>query len=762
MNLKCPFYLTHNDGTILSCDRAIEYPVFTFASGPTNSMRGSALLSGLSDAIVVDIGGTTTDIGLLSKGFPREASAEVKIGGVRTSFQMPDVISIGLGGGSYVSIGRDHIMIGPSSSGFRLKEEAQIFKEDILETSNKGILTATDIAVAAGFCQLGNPKNVKHLLPEIVSSATTKIREMIEIKIDQVKLDSTNLPVIVVGGGNILLDSNVALKGSTRILKPTFSDVANAVGAALCQVSGSVDYIANLFDKLDESNMNDETETAIKNLERKCSLDEKEGVKSSIRKRYLEKARDMTISEACKFATDLAVKFGANPSTISVIEQSDTPLSYLPGNATRVRVKVIGDLNFDKEIFVIREFLENKIQHAEDVFCPLHKQEMTVFGQPLSKTQHEKTTLFDYEPCINEKGEWILSVLDINCIAIGTGVLGCGGGGSPYLGRLLATKAIESGRKIRVITRDKICGYADDENDLIMEMGFMGSPMVVQEKLVSGRELPGALECMRDIFVHGKYKDGHIENEEGFGVKEEDGVTFIDNYNPKTSDIEKPKTDRIKNIIGLMSAEIGGLNGIEPLLLIANCMGRAFPELQMICPIIYGLDPFPSTLADEKGRRAVILKCPSPKHLENHFRRVVVEMGCSGGVVISADLASKTIHYSISRAWRLGKAVLLARECNQSPVEAITKHEGGKLLITGKIVDVLRETTVVDSDTGEPISTETVRYGMRISVLVLPIPDIMKTEQALKFVGPQAFGYPADIVYSPSGKYTEQVPVGPR
>lgn len=276
-----------------------------------------------------------------------------------------------------------------------------------------------------------------------------------------------------------------------------------------------------------------------------------------------------------------------------------------------------------------------------------------------------------------------------------------------------------------------------------------------------------------------------------------------------------------------MSAEIGGLNGIEPLLVSADldiptidcdCMGRAFPELQMICPIIYGLDPFPSTLADEKGRRAVILKCPSPKHLENHFRRVVVEMGCSGGVVISvlkkADLASKTIHYSISRAWRLGKAVLLARECNQSPVEAITKHEGGKLLITGKIVEVLRETTggfikghlkvegidqfndknihidfqnenliardsgtasnfdvlactpdlicVVDSDTGEPISTETVRYGMRISVLVLPIPDIMKTEQALKFVGPQAFGYPADIVYSPSGKYTEQVPVGPR
>lgn len=76
--------------------------MLTFASGPTNSMRGAAFLSGVQDDIVIDIGGTTTDVGVLKGGFPRQASARVKIGGVNTNFQMPDVLSVGLGGGSVI------------------------------------------------------------------------------------------------------------------------------------------------------------------------------------------------------------------------------------------------------------------------------------------------------------------------------------------------------------------------------------------------------------------------------------------------------------------------------------------------------------------------------------------------------------------------------------------------------------------------------------------------------------------------------------
>ena len=102
LGIEAPVYLSQNDGTLMAVDYAERYPVATFASGPTNSMRGAAFLSGLTDCAVVDIGGTTSDVGILQHGFPREAAVAVEIGGVRTNFRMPDVLSLGIGGGSHV------------------------------------------------------------------------------------------------------------------------------------------------------------------------------------------------------------------------------------------------------------------------------------------------------------------------------------------------------------------------------------------------------------------------------------------------------------------------------------------------------------------------------------------------------------------------------------------------------------------------------------------------------------------------------------
>ncbi len=116
LGIEAPVYLSQNDGTLMAVDYAERYPVPTFASGPTNSMRGAAFLSGLDDCAVVDIGGTTSDVGILQHGFPREAAVAVEIGGVRTNFRMPDVLSLGLGGGSYV----DGAEVGPRSVGYEL------------------------------------------------------------------------------------------------------------------------------------------------------------------------------------------------------------------------------------------------------------------------------------------------------------------------------------------------------------------------------------------------------------------------------------------------------------------------------------------------------------------------------------------------------------------------------------------------------------------------------------------------------------------
>ncbi|MGH2389500.1 MAG: hydantoinase/oxoprolinase N-terminal domain-containing protein, partial [Chloroflexota bacterium] len=150
-------FLTQNDGTLMAADFAKRFPVLTFASGPTNSMRGAAFLSGLQEALVVDIGGTTTDVGALHHGFPREAGVAIEVGGVRTNFRMPDVYSIGLGGGSLVVGGLGPLTVGPRSVGYKLVKEGLVF--------GGATLTATDIAVAAGQAEVGDKRAAAHLDP---------------------------------------------------------------------------------------------------------------------------------------------------------------------------------------------------------------------------------------------------------------------------------------------------------------------------------------------------------------------------------------------------------------------------------------------------------------------------------------------------------------------------------------------------------------------------------------------------------------------
>ena len=105
LSISAPLYVSQNDGTLMNPGHVERYPVLTFASGPTNSMRGAARTGGVSDAMVVDIGGTTSDVGMLSQGFPRESAIATDIGGVRTNFRMPDVLAVGIGGGSIIRDG---------------------------------------------------------------------------------------------------------------------------------------------------------------------------------------------------------------------------------------------------------------------------------------------------------------------------------------------------------------------------------------------------------------------------------------------------------------------------------------------------------------------------------------------------------------------------------------------------------------------------------------------------------------------------------
>lgn len=295
LGISAPLYLTQNDGTLMSADFAEMYPVLTFASGPTNSMRGAAFLSGLKDAMVVDIGGTTSDIGALTHGFPREASVAVDIGGVRTNFRMPDVFSFGLGGGSIVR--QDPLRIGPQSVGYRLTKEALVFGGDTL--------TTTDIAVAAGVADIGDASKVAGLDKQLVGEAIDLIQTMAETAVDRMKTSAADVPVIIVGGGSVLISRPIA--GASEMVKPSHFEAANAVGAAIAQISGEVDRVFSL-----------------ENLSRADAL-----------------------GQAKAEATAKAIEAGADPKTIAIVDVEDVPLAYLPGNATRIRVKAVGDLTLD-------------------------------------------------------------------------------------------------------------------------------------------------------------------------------------------------------------------------------------------------------------------------------------------------------------------------------------------------------------------------------------------------------------------------------
>ncbi|MFK7861518.1 MAG: hydantoinase/oxoprolinase N-terminal domain-containing protein [Granulosicoccus sp.] len=293
VDLNCPYYITQNDGTLMSADFVQAYPVLTFASGPTNSMRGASFLTGEQDAIVVDVGGTSTDVGALVKGFPRAASTAVDIGGVRTNFRMPDVFSIALGGGTIIEPDAPHT-VGPESVGYRITEKARVF--------GGNTLTCTDVAVGLGLAHIGESSSMQSFDNQALRGIKQQIDNMVGMAVDRMRVSADRIPVLAVGGGSILIPEEIA---GLPVHRPENFAVANAVGAAIGQISGEVDRIFSL---------------------------------STL-------SREDALEQARTEATEKAIAAGARADSISVLDQEDVPLAYLPGNATRIRLKVVGTLD---------------------------------------------------------------------------------------------------------------------------------------------------------------------------------------------------------------------------------------------------------------------------------------------------------------------------------------------------------------------------------------------------------------------------------
>jgi uncharacterized protein len=353
-----------------------------------------------------------------------------------------------------------------------------------------------------------------------------------------------------------------------------------------------------------------------------------------------------------------------------------------------------------------------------------------------------------------------ISLDDIEALAIGAWILGTGGGGSPYLGLLNMRRLYAEGHQVSLMSPFDL-----DDNDWVAVVSNMGAPLVGQERLADSRNIARAVEIQQEML----------------------GAKFR----------------------AVMSLEIGGGNGIQPLMAAAHLglpvvdadtMGRAYPEAQMTSVAVGDLRPYPCVLYDPRGIEAVVTKVPSWKWMERASRKICVEMGS----IASTCKAPRTgrevkdwgIHFTVTKAIGIGRRVREAQRLHLDPIAAILDEAGGKLLFRGKVVDVDRRTTegflrgraaiegldedhgsrleiafqnewvvawradnshlapmamspdlicVLDTVSGEACGTETIRYGRRVTVVALPAPPVFLTRKGLEHVGPRAFGYDLDF-----------------
>jgi N-methylhydantoinase A/oxoprolinase/acetone carboxylase beta subunit len=304
LELSSQLFIGQNDGTLMSLEQAQEFPVLTISYGPTNSIRGAGALSQVDNGIVIDVGGTTSDGGVLVNFFPRESTQAAQIGGVLTNFRMPDVVTVGIGGGTIVRFKENKCQLGPDPVGYLLKEKGISF--------GGFTLTLSDFFLANDQLQIENILEKTHLKERIqilcgrnFQDALELVKEQIQLSIeklvDKLKTDPKEIPVIACGGGAFLLPKKI--EGASRVLFSEHLEVANAFGACIAQISSEDEKIVNTL-------QNDE-------------------------KKELEKLLSNVKIEL--------LKKGASEGSINVLTKESIPLAYLPG-AVKLKVKLCGDL----------------------------------------------------------------------------------------------------------------------------------------------------------------------------------------------------------------------------------------------------------------------------------------------------------------------------------------------------------------------------------------------------------------------------------
>jgi len=623
IGLNCQLYLTQNDGTIIQAEQVKKIPIVTFSSGPTNSIIGAAYLSQINDSktsmIVADVGGTTTDIGilLLPSGFPKQASAYLSIAGVRVNYSMPHVHTIGLGGGSIVSSNAngDHdsdgsFSVGPESVGMSLTESALSFGGDTL--------TATDIAMLAKGIDIdrADVSRLSDIPKETVKASFKQIQENLSKAIDAIRTSPIDLPLILVGGGSMVIGDEI--KGISQIIRPTYHEYANAVGAAVAKIASVVDTVVNLEGGL--------------SFEKVLEWQKEEAIELIIKEK------------------------GAKRDTVYIADVTSLPVQYST-NKVRIIIKAAGEVDLQNSSASTIEESSNPLDQDLEKSFKYQRSEIKQISKPPAKPQ---INVLDYKPDI-QNGVWNISQTDLKWISMGCYVLGCAGGGSPQCEYLEVRNILEEGHEIKIQDLTTV-----NDDDIIAWGGIMGSPAVSIERL-GGTD---TVDALSEILKFTKREDCKA----------------------------------------LMCLEIGGANGLQPLLMasskyfnkpVLDCdwMGRAYPTYYQTTLAAHTTGMLaPAAISDGVGNSLVLTTANSDTLTDIILRASCGEMGSRVGYAgrptegyLVKEFAVKN---SYSLAWRIGKQIAYSQQTNSTDqvVDRIINEVGGlssaKKLFTGKITSV--------------------------------------------------------------------------
>ncbi|WWC91500.1 uncharacterized protein L201_006446 [Kwoniella dendrophila CBS 6074] len=744
LGLTCPVFVTSNDGTLLSLEEAAPLPIKTFSSGPTNSMRGASFLAKLADpkakketALVVDIGGTTTEVGvLLPTGFPRQAASHHELCGVRLNFAMPHVTSIGLGGGSLVkqdsSTGK--VTVGPESVGYRITEEALVF--------GGKILTATDIAVAAGVAEVGETSAVQHISKDYVNAARERMKAMLEITVDSMKTSAQDIPVYLVGGGALLAPDY--LSGASKVHRFPHYECANAVGAAIAQVAGTIDTVENI-----------------------------EGQTIDVVKHEIEKK-----------AIQRAIDSGANPKTVNVIESEAIPIAYTVGKC-RFFVKAAGEWsgsNSDNSVISSTQAhsLEKNVELRPNPRRPSNKKDIEWLAKDI----------LDYRPDVSN-GVWTLSALDLDFIRIGTYILGCGGGGDPQQDYLCLREMVnEGGAKIRVIELGSL-----KSDQMIGWGGIMGSPEVGAERCL-GEEYN---EAMTELYKLLNYpppaglcaleiggSNGMINMITGsdaiLDIPVIDG-DFMGRAYPtgwQTTPNIYDDEDKGKNLLPCcISSGDGNLlfmtrakfdHSIDASLRAACTeMGTQVGHASRPLTVEFCQKAMIKNTVSLSWRIGRAVTLANKQHNISNVGSVIIDAigGTETGKVLFAGKIVE-INRRVYKGHSIGEVVIAASQPDEGVEDQSVTYTGtlkipfknenlyavhevdGKSEIIATVPDLI---TVLDAGNGEALGTPDYKYGLHVIVFgVTAAPQWTDSERGLKMGDLRSFGID-DIPYKPIGKY---------